>query len=146
MKPQWILIANATRARLLERQADGPLRLLRSFDDPEGRKRAGELGDDKAGRELSDRGFGAAAFQPRLDAKEKEHIHFARQIAQELELAAGTNSYASLVVFASSPFLGQLKHELGSATGRLLARACDIDLTAVGPAELEWRIAQELRD
>jgi protein required for attachment to host cells len=146
MKAQWILIANATRARLFERQPDEPLRMLRSFDDPDGRKRAGELASDKAGRELSGHGFGGAAFEPRMDAKHKEHVLFARQIAQDLEHGARTNSFASLIVFASSPFLGELRNELGSSTTRLLAGTYDVDLTAVGPAELESRLAHELHD
>ena len=61
-----------------------------------------------------------------------------------LEAGALEGSYASLRVFACSPFLGELKQALGPAAQRLLAGARDVDLTHVGPAELADRIRHEL--
>jgi protein required for attachment to host cells len=143
MKPDWILIANASRARLLHRRAGEPLALVRSFEHPESRRKAGELGDDRAGHEVGARGDAGAAYTPRIDAKEKEQLRFARELADVLEHEARLNTFGSLSVFASSPFLGELKRELGGVTAQLLSGAHDVDLTAVGLKDLTARIAQE---
>ena len=143
MKPHWILVANATEARLLQQENASPLVVLHAFHHPEGRLHSSELGDDKAGRELSGHGFGGAAFQPRVPAQRKEHLHFAEELADALEQAAQQGQYASLAIYASSPFLGELKHELGEATRRLLAGTHDTDLTSFGVAEIEHRLQQE---
>jgi len=43
----------------------------------------------------------------------------------------------------SSPFLGELKSKLGPATQRVLAGTHDMDLSAVGLAEMEARIRRQ---
>jgi len=144
MKPHWILIANASYARLLQQQGDAPLMVIKSFTHSEGRRSIGELTDDRAGHQSTDRSFGGTSYSPRTDAKHKERYRFAHELAEHLERHAQRGSYESLAVFASSPFLGELKAELGSAATRLMSGTHDLDLTSVGPAELERRIAREL--
>jgi len=143
MKPEWILIANATRARLLQRDPDRPLTIVKSFMHIAGRSKVSELVDDRAGHDNTDTTYGGAAFTPRMDAKRKEHERFAKELAEHLEHGAQQGAYESLTVFASSPFLGELKAHLGSEASRLLSGTHDVDLTAVGPVELERRIAHE---
>ena len=48
------------------------------------------------------------------------------------------------MLFASSPFLGELKAQLGTAAARLLTSTHDLDLTSVGLVELDQRVACEL--
>jgi protein required for attachment to host cells len=144
MKPDWILIANATHARLLRHERGSPMVILESFEHPESRSKISELADDKMGQEKSDRSFGGAAYQPKMDAKQKEHMRFARELADHLEQQAQQGSFRSLVIFASSPFLGELKAELGEATARLLPITHDLDLTSFGLTELEQRVQSEL--
>lgn len=143
MKPDWILIANATRARVLEQLPNQRVKELASFEHAAGRSKVSELVHDRAGSERSDRSFGAAAYQPRLDPKDKEHQRFARELGEWLERGALAGSYASLEVFSSNPFLGELKAGIGPATQRLLRGVHDRDLTMVGRAELARRIAHE---
>ena len=144
MKPDWILLANSTRARLLQQERGAHVTVLETFEHPQSRSKISELVDDRAGHESTDRSYGGTAYQPRTDARQKEHQRFAREIAQFLERQAQSASFRSIEVFASSPFLGELKAELGSATTRLLGGTHDLDLTSVGPAELGRRIAHEL--
>jgi protein required for attachment to host cells len=144
MKPHWILLANASHARLLQQEDGAPPALVKTFTHAEGRSRTSELVSDRAGHESTDRSYGGTSYQPRTDPKKKEHQRFAHQIAGELERHAQMGTFDALDVFASSPFLGELKAELGSATTRLLSGTHDVDLTAVGPAELQRRIAHEL--
>ena len=144
MNTTWTLIANAAHARLLQQEEARQLHVLQTLEHPPSRVSSSKLGDDKAGRELSGRGFGGAAYEPRLDAHRKEHQRFAQQLAQLLEEGAEEQRYDVLHVFASSPFLGELKHVLGPAARRMLAGTHDVDLTAVGLAELPARIRQEM--
>ena len=144
MKPEWILIANATRARLLQRDPYTPLMIIKSFTHLAGRSKVSDLADDRAGHESTDTTYGGAAYTPRVDAKRKEHERFAQELADHLEHGAQQGAYESLTLFASSPFLGELKAHLGSAASRLLSGTHDVDLTAVGPVELERRIAHEM--
>ena len=144
MKPDWILIANATRARLLQQEPKDKVKELENFEHPQSRSKISELADDRAGHDKTDRTFGGVAYQPRLDAKQKEHQRFARELADYLEHQAQLGNFRSIEVFASSPFLGELKAELGAATTRLLAGTHDLDLTMVGKAELGRRLAQQM--
>lgn len=141
MKPDWILIANATRARLLARERGEPMAVVRNFFHPHNRSRATHLVEYGA-HEIQDSGSGGSFLQ--LDAKRREHERFARELAAHLERAAEQGAYRSLAVLASSPLLGELKEELGEAAAKLLTVTHDVDLTAVGPAELERRILTEL--
>lgn len=141
--PQWFLLANATRARLFARdEPHGKLELVRLFEQPQGRMKTAELDDDKAGRELSGRGFGGAAFG--LDVHHKEHVRFAHELCEFLEREAQRGGLGSLALFAPAPFLGELKKALGPACTRHLAAASDTDLSHVGPAELARRIDRAL--
>jgi protein required for attachment to host cells len=144
MKPNWILIANATQARLFQQEGDGPIVLVASFSHPEGRSKVSELADDRAGHERSDRSYGGTAYEPRVDAKRKEHERFAVQLTEYLERAALQNTFASLAIFSSSPFLGELKAHMRDATLKLVSGAHDVDLTSVGVTELKRRIEYEL--
>jgi protein required for attachment to host cells len=144
MKPNWILIANGSHARLVQQAGGASVTLLKTFTHLAGRSKVRELVNDRAGHETTVHAFGGTSYQPRTEPKKKEHARFARELADELEREAQRGSFSSLVVFASSPFLGELKAELGSATSRLLTGTRDVDLTSVGPAELGRRIAHEL--
>jgi protein required for attachment to host cells len=144
MKLDWILIANATHARLLQHERGSPMVILESFEHPESRSKISELADDRAGHDSMDSTFGGAAYSPRTDAKHKEHMRFAQELADYLEQQALQNNFRSLVIFASSPFLGELKAALGTTTARLLSSTHDLDLTSFGLTELEQRIQHEL--
>lgn len=140
MATEWILIANAATARLLRREHGQPLAALASFAHPAGRLQSALLGADRSGREPAGRGRGGAAFAPRLDAQRKEHLQFARELADYLEHAAADARYDTVTLVAGDPFLGRLKEALGAATRRRLADCVALDLTHVGSAELEARI------
>jgi protein required for attachment to host cells len=113
MKPDWTLIANATRARLLQQEQGAPMVILESFVHPAGPAR-------------------------------QAHIEFARELAQVLEQEAKMDHFHSLTIFASSPFLDEIKAELGRATRHLLTAAHELDLTRCGLSELEQRISHEV--
>jgi protein required for attachment to host cells len=143
-QPDWIVVANATRARVLQRERGKRMTVIKVFSHPEGRSKVSDLVDDRAGHGSSDHSYGGASYPPRIDAKRREHERFARELGAWLEHSAEQGAYRSLALLASSPFLGELKSELGPAAGKLVTVTHGVDLTAVGPAELEKRILREL--
>lgn len=81
----------------------------------------------------------------RLIAVKRPRIAAVRVHADRLGPHAQRHGFPSPVgVFASSPFLGELKAELGDATRRVLAGTHDLDLTSFGLAEMEQRVQHEL--
>lgn len=140
---EWILVANASRARLLQRAGSEPARVMATFEHPPSRQHAHVLSDDLSGRAQSDQGDGARAMTPRMDAQHKEHLRFAQELARHLEEGARQNAFSALVLFAGPPFLGMLREALGEASRRHLVASVPVDLTHVGEAELERRIAEE---
>lgn len=143
MKPHWTLVANASHARLLQQEQGCPLVVLKSFEHPASRLHTSALGDDRAGHGATDHDSSGAAYAPRLDAHRKEHVHFAQELASALEQGAQKALYEHVTVYASSPFLGELKHALGDGTRRLLSDAHDSDLSSLALEDIERHIAQQ---
>jgi len=141
MKPQWILVANASIAQLYSRdEPNAPLVLLAMLTHPESRLKASELTSDRPGREATDNSQGSNRYEPRSDVRRKEHERFARHIARRLEAGLAAGEFDALWLFASNPFLGELKAQLGVAVQKHVQVAMDTDLTALGLGEIEQRM------
>jgi len=123
MKPDWILIANTTRARVLQQQRGAAMEVLESFVHPAGR---------------------GQVTPPLLDARQKEYTRFAQELAQYLEAEARLGHFGTLVILAPVPFLDDLRAALGKFTTRLLAGTGERDLTSYGVAELGRQVSHEL--
>jgi protein required for attachment to host cells len=140
---EGVLVANAGRARLFERDPENKaMRELASFVHPQARLKGAALGRDRPGQAF--KGEARTAYEPHTDLHQKEHTEFARELAQRLEEEAIERRYPRVAIFASSPFLGELKAHLGVATQRMLQAAVALDLTAFDDSELEHRVAQAL--
>ncbi len=141
MKRQWILLANASHARLLSRDsATDPLVALATLEHPESRLKASQLADDRPGHEATDNSSGGNRYEPRSDVRRKEHQRFAREIAHRLDAGLAAGEFNAVWLFASSPFLGELKAQLSDAVNKRVHLALDSDLTALGLAEIEQRL------
>lgn len=122
-KPAWILIANTTRARVLQQEPGNAMVVLESFVHPAGR---------------------GLRTDPLLDARQKECTRFAHELAKYLEQEARRSRYSTLAIFASASFADELRAGLGKMTRRLVSGVYEQDLTSVGVAELERRVSHEL--
>ena len=146
MKNEWILIANASVARLFSRDLDSdPLVPLHSFEHAESRLKASELADDRLVHDSNDWRPGGVSFEPRLDPRRKQHLEFACELAQRLDEGLAGGDCGRITLYASSPFLGELKGQLSPAAKKALHAAVVVDLTSYGLRELEERIAHELQ-
>jgi len=140
-----VLVANASRARLFERDAEnGAMRETASFVHPQTRLKSQALGHDRPGH--AHKGVASTAFPPHTDPHQKEHTVFARELGQRLDVLVQTRRYPHIAVLASNPFLGELNKEISPATRKLLQAAVALDLTAFDGAELEHRVAEALQE
>ena len=139
----WIVIANAARARVLE-EGDTPGRYVHVADlvHPQSRQKGTALASDRPGHAHAEgRGLAGTSYAPHTDPREREHDRFARQLAQRLDDGVAAQHCAGLVLVASSPFLGHLKAHLGKQATKAILRTIDADYTALGERELAERLA-----
>ncbi len=143
-KADWVLVANAARARLLLQRTGHALQTLRHFEHPQSRLLATDLADDQQGRQASSRGYGAMAFAARQDPHRKAAVQFAQELAAFVEQAARERQFRQIRVFAAPPFLSLLRRHCGRATQRHLGGMFNVDLSGVDTAVLAQRIAREV--
>jgi protein required for attachment to host cells len=136
MKPTWILVANASRARCFARDDDdAPLMLMKSFVHPQSRARDTDLTVAGLGH-----GKGAATYVPRLDPKDKEHDQFAEELADHLNAGIAAHQFGALVLIASNPFLGEIKNRLSEQAAKSLRAGVAADFTSFEGRELQQRV------
>lgn len=143
MKTNWLVVANAARARVVE-QTDRPGKYSPVADlaHPQSRLKGEQLGGDRPGHvEGIGHGLGSAGYLPRTDPREREHDRFAREVATALNDGVAQGRCAGITLVASDPFLGHLKSHLSAQARKLLLRTVSADYTTLRDDELARRIA-----
>jgi protein required for attachment to host cells len=139
----WVLIANAARARCFARDANnGAMREECSFVHTASRLKGMALDHDRGGRVR--KSMASTQFAPHSDAHQKERATFARELSAFLENAALAQRYEGLSLMASPEFLGELRAQLGPAAMKRLRQGVALDLSAHEGAELERRVTHAL--
>lgn len=131
----WILIANRTGARLVEKQGS-QLALLEDISHDSGRKRDREVDSDRAGRAFDRVGGQRHALSSEEGAHEHDAREFARELAQRLRTERVKHSFERLVLVAEPRFLGYLCEALDDATERTVIATVAKDLARVALPEL----------
>jgi len=148
MKETWIVLANASRARILDREPDGGrLEELADLVHPQSREKGSGLTSDREGhaqKAHGDPGHSGTAFQPHTEPRQKEHAVFALEVSRYLEDAVTQGRCRGLVLIASDPFLGELKSHLGHAATRVLSATIPRDLTSFAGHDLARRVTEAL--
>lgn len=148
MKKTWIVLANASRARILEREVtEGPLAEVADLVHPQSRQKGSALTADREGhaqKAHGDRGHASTAFQPVTDPRQKEHAVFASEVATYLDEAVTTGLCQVVVLIASDPFLGEVKRHLSDAVRHALRASIPLDLTSFVEPDLSHRVVYAL--
>jgi protein required for attachment to host cells len=143
----WILIADASRARIVEVEDDQRLRLVREVSYPKGRARAQELVSDEPGRMVKGRGRQVlSAMDSRTSPHEVEAGHFAAQLAHLLHDGRVHKKYDSLALVAPPHFLGLLREELDPETAKMVVSAVHRDYTHAPEHELHHHLGDTLAE
>ena len=142
MKKNWLVVANASRARVLEKQGtEGPLLHVADLVHPESRQKGSELGDDRPGRvDRIGSGLNSSAYPPHTDPRHREHERFAREVAKLLSDGVAADRCGGLLLVASNPFLGELKSHLSDQATKAIVRTVPSDYTLLRDSELEERL------
>jgi protein required for attachment to host cells len=139
----WLLVANAARARVLEvTDKLGVYVHVADLVHPQSRQKGQELGWDRPGQVMgASHGLGGASFTPRTSPREREHEHFAREVAAVLDQGVAAGRCAGIVLVASNPFLGEVRSHLGEQAGKAVLRVVPSDYTALRDSEIADRLA-----
>jgi hypothetical protein len=138
----WILVANASHARVFERTSfTEPLVEVTDWLHPESRMPASEterspLGHSEAGR---------AGLAPRSDLKHLHRSEFAATLAKYFHDAVLNHRVNALALFVSNPFMGALLSHLDAAVQHTLVAQHVLDLTSLNVTELDKRLRREFR-
>jgi protein required for attachment to host cells len=138
----WLVVANAARARILE-ETDKPGNYIHRADlvHAQSRQKGVELGTARAGHvKGSAAGPGGAAYEPRTNVRDHEHERFAREVATTLNDGVSRGECAGLVLVASNPFLGQLKSQLSPRACKALLETQPSDYTSFTDADIAQRL------
>jgi protein required for attachment to host cells len=140
----WLVVANASRARVLEESdKQGVYAHVADLVHPQSRQKGADLAGDRPGHipGTSAHGTGSSAFDPRTAPREREHERFAHEVARALDDGIRSGRCAGLVLVASDPFLGELKKQLSEQAHKALLRTVAADYTALNERELGERLA-----
>lgn len=127
---EWVLVADAQHARLLERELPG--HAWREHEEMAveiNNRPSRERGSDRPGRGHESATSARHAIEPRSDPHRAAKHDFARHLAHRLEEWAQAGRYESLVLVAPPSFLGDLRSELGEMARQRLRGSLDNDLT-----------------
>lgn len=140
--PVWIVVANGSRARLLQRDHPGaPLVEVMDWVHPQTRQHIGSsMG---AHRTSGTRGRSGLALPQTV--KDHERTQFAQEISQWLQKAVDTHGIGAVTVFASNPFLGELMAHANALLQHHVCASHPLDLTNLSLAELDQRLHAEHR-
>ena len=139
-KPLWIVVANGSRARLLQRDHPGAaLREIMDWTHPSTRQHTAN--PDSAHRTSGTRGRSGLAQRQSPQAHAREQ--FARDIGAWLKTSLGPQGVGAVAVFASNPFLGELLSHGHAALDPLLCASHALDLTGLSLPELDQRLREQ---
>ncbi len=136
----WILVANASRARLFstdERAEKWDLR--EELFHEESRQRSGELLNQPDNPNAGTLRKPLAENQPN-GRQSLEHDRFAQQLAERLERGLNDQAYERLVIAAPPEFLGRLRKAVSKRVHQHLMLDMRADFSNIPAQELPERI------
>jgi protein required for attachment to host cells len=135
---QWILVADASRARVFSVPEDGkPWIMEKELEHPSSRAKATDLTTDVPGRVRQSFGAGSRpAMDDPTDPKEVEAQAFARILAEFLEQGLNHNRFAHLVLVAPPHFLGLLRGTVHEQVAKRIQHSINKDFTQLPAREL----------
>lgn len=130
MAQYWIVVADASRARLFARNKKfSELEEIDTLVHPESRLRGQDLVTDRPGQKQEARTTGEYDAGENNDPKDHEAEAFARELGHHLNKARAEGRFEHLVLLAEPRFLGQLRKRLDHATGEAVSEAVSTNLT-----------------
>lgn len=131
MERTWILVADASYARIFEVDEDGEWKLLREFEHVESREQGQDLMGTRPWQIQHRAEYDAKGTNPDLHGEQAEK--FAKELSKHLEVSSATNRYARLAVVAPPKFLGLLRDNFPNPVSRKVTVELSKDYTTLRP-------------
>jgi protein required for attachment to host cells len=143
----WILVADSSRARLLntDRSFTDPT-LVQELDHPDSRAKTSELVAGSRGR-TSPRNSDStrrAAMEPSTSPKDVEIDRFSRELADLLHDLHVSNELSSLVLIAPPEFLGRLRAVISGPVAATIRAELDKSYVHERPEVIGQILAERL--
>ena len=136
MAKTWILVANASQAKIYLRNGiKQTLELVKELIHPESRMKNAELVTDRAGF-MQGTGNGHGSKQPQTEPKQNEALHFAQELAQELNQGRCSQQFERIILIAPPAFMGLLGEKIDIQTAKLVSNKVGKDYTQSDEKEL----------
>lgn len=136
----WLLVGNASRARLFKTQArPKSLTLIKEYLHPPSREKGEDLASDRPGHyqaESQPAGAIHGAFNEPTSPKAYEHERFAMELAKELNEGRTRNRFNNLMIVASPHFHGLLNQHLNSHVAKMVTNRLSKDYTELDESSL----------
>jgi protein required for attachment to host cells len=142
----WILIADASRARLFEhrRRNERPLEPIFEDDRPELRDREQRRDSDRPGRVHESAVTMRHAAEPHTSNEQRIRERWARELIDRLHAVAGDRQFHNLVLVAPPAMLGALRKLLDDEFGDRVVGELAKDLAWMSEHDLPEHLAQWL--
>ena len=136
----WVVVCDASRARLFRLGPQRQWQLIRELEHPESRAKGRDILTDRPGRMKQSASPDRPAMELTKPIHEVESERFAHEIAKALEKGLGENAYDRLVLVAPPHFLGLLRATINHTAAKRVELTLDKDYTALQPKDLAERV------
>ena len=148
MSITWILVANESEARLLQSQKSEKTRIIKEFDNPNGKAKSRDVNSDRPGRSFDSAGMARHAMAPDVDLRSHERQVFAKKLGDYLHKELSENRFEQLALIAPPQFLGELRKNISDSLKNCVVVELSKDLPAhsVSNHELVKQLDEDLKD
>ena len=130
MATLWILSANSGGAKIFEVKGHGKhIAEIYNIENPDGRKKSGEILSDRPGRAFDRVGGGRHAFSQQNDVHEQAIQVFAHKLEHILKQGHDTKLFDELAILAPPHFLGELKQVLSTEIRKKVVKEVPKDMS-----------------
>ena len=144
MKLTWLIVADNSKARIFTVDSRmGPIEEIESIVHVEARLHEQEITSDLPGRGSSN-GGARHAYQNEVSPKDQENINFAKQIANELDVARKDGKFKQIILVAAPGFLGNLRNQLTAQTQKLACFELAKNISHLNAKEIREHLPERL--
>lgn len=126
----WILVANSSFAEIYEVELGKEMHRIRLIDFPDGRKRSGEMDNDRRGRCHESVGNVRHSYEPKTDTHTHEIQLFAQNLSQILHKAFTDHLFEKLCVVCPPHFLGAIRPLFSEQLRKSILKEVNKDLSS----------------
>jgi protein required for attachment to host cells len=143
-KDTWVVVADASRARLLRLTEERHLVPAIDREIVSADLQSREIGSDRPGRVFDSHGTGRHAAEPRTDPKRHAKFELAHEVSAILEEKRNKQAFEQIVIVAPPQFLGDLRATLSEPVKQMVVTEINKDLSKLSASELETQLSDAL--